>query len=688
MLNTSIDNLPNTSTITKHRLLKLGIKTYWDLLNYFPYRYNNYSLISAIDKLQIGEIATVKGQIVDGKYQITRNGTRIQKFIVQDNTGKLDVLWFNQPYLLRLLKPGILISISGLIQNNGKRLTIESPEYEIIRNDKITIHTGRIVPVYSEKVGLSSKTIREKIFKIINENNLIISEYLPQEIIRFNSLIDVDAAYRNIHFPQDLNMEKQARNRLVFDELFIIQLSAALIKKDWLKDKIKNFFNLDNINLKKINEFIDNLPFKLTQSQEKAVSEILRDLEKSIPMNRFLEGDVGSGKTVVAAIACFAAYLNRYQSLIMAPTEILAQQHYVTLNEIFMKYKLNVGLQTSSKKINNKSTDTVTKSLTDFHIIVGTHALIQKKLKFSDVGLVVIDEQHRFGVKQRTLLKQKAINPHLLTMTATPIPRTVMLTLYGELDMSVIIDMPKGRIPIKTYLVPKNKREAGYEWIKKQITPHKTQVFIVCPLIEQSEIETMVSLKAAKKEYELLKNIVFKNFKVGLLHGKLKSIEKELIMKDFKSRKYDILVSTSVVEVGIDIPNATIMVIEGADRFGLAQLHQLRGRVGRGIKQSYCLLFTDKEEINTTNRLKYFSQNHNGIALAEYDLKTRGPGDIYGVKQHGYLNLRLASLSDFHLINNTKNAAKWFISKFSILDQFPEIKKRVGDYQAKQISSD
>ena len=588
-LQTPIDKLYRTSTTTIKKLKLLNIYTYQDLINYFPFRYENYSLISLIANLQEGEVATVKGQITKTKFEITRKGTKIQKFTLKDNTGSLELVWYNQPFLLRLITPQTLLSIAGKVKKYHHQLLIEPEQYELLSScDQETIHTGRIIPVYPEINGLSSKTIREKIFHVlknVSTSSLINQEleFLPTQIIRFNHLLDADIAYRNIHYPKNSIMAAKAKEKLAFEELFIIQLSSTLVKKSWNQQMVANRYVENKKNNQLLAKFIKDLPFQLTQAQQRCVDEIVSDLMKAKPMNRFLQGDVGIGKTVVAAIACYLAYLNGFQSLLMAPTEILAFQHYQTISANFRHLPLKIGLQTKSHKISKNQA---------YDIIIGTHAILNGKLKFNNIGLVIVDEQHRFGVAQRASLKNKGANPHLLTMTATPIPRTTALTLYGELDLSIIDEMPKNRLAIKTYLVPKNKRQAGYVWIKNKIKNQGAQIFIICPLIEESMIETIQSVKAAKKEYEELKNNVFRDFKVGLIHGKLKSKDKDVIMNDFKNKKYDILVSTSVVEVGIDIPNATIMIIEGAERFGLAQLHQLRGRVGRGSKQSYCFLFT------------------------------------------------------------------------------------------------
>lgn len=690
-VNTLIDNLPRTSSITIRRLKSIGIKTYWDLLNYFPFRWQDYSLISSINKLQAGETVTLIGEIVEARYQVATTGTRIQKFIIKDETAVAQLNWYNQPYLLKLLKPGTKIAVAGEIQRLGKRILMEPKEYEIINSNESIHrnlkHTGRIIPIYPEKRGLSSKTIREKIFYILNQNSEI-PEYLPTEIVSYNNLINEMAAYQNIHFPENWQLAKKAQERLAFDEMFFIQLGVQLIKKQWEKEMVGNRFMVETSQIASLQNFINNLPFQLTNSQKKAWGEIIGDLQKIKPMNRLLQGDVGCGKTVVAALACYLTYLNGYQSLLMAPTEILAFQHYQTISSLFKNYPIKIALQTSTKKaILTKLKRPFQDNQSLFNIIIGTHALISKKFSLDNVGLVIIDEQHRFGVLQRAMLKEKGMNPHLLTMTATPIPRTVALTLYGELDLSIIDEMPKGRLTVRTFLVPREKREAGYQWIKEQIKKHGGQVFIICPLIEESEIETLKSVKAAKQEFERLSKEIFPEFRLGLLHGKIKSKEKDKIMNDFKNRNYDILVATPVVEVGIDVPNATIMLIEAAERFGLAQLHQLRGRVGRGQKQSYCFLFTEKEDQQIRKRLTFFAKTQNGITLAEYDLKHRGPGEIYGTKQHGMLNLKIARLSDYQLIEKTKKAVSYFIQRYAV-DKFPQLKKRIEEYNIKQITRD
>lgn len=679
-----IENLPQTSYSTIKKLKALKINTYFDLINYFPFRYEDYSLTSKIIYLQPEEIVTITGKIVDSKMVISKSGLKIQIFLIGDETGKIEAGFYNQPFLLNILKKEQTVSIAGKVERYGKKITIHPYEYEI---GKPKIHTGRIVPIYPEKRGLSSKIIREKIKIALLGIGIRIPEIIPDEIKKDNQLIDEETAYKEIHFPSSKKMINESRKRLSFDEFFLIQLSSSLIKIRWKKEKITNKLVIDEKISQKIINFTNNLPFKLTDDQKKVFNEILSDLKKDTPMNRLLQGDVGSGKTIIAMLGAYVNYLNKYQTLLMAPTEILANQHYQSFKKFFSFLSENerpsISLITSKKKLTNKENAKINLSA---DIIIGTHALISRKNQYKNVSLVIIDEQQRFGVKQRAELKSKGLNPHLLTMTATPIPRTIALTLYGELDFSTIKQMPQGRLPVKTFFISKNKRLSCYHWIKSEIENKNSQVFIVCPLIEESKTETMKSIKAAKKEYENISKVFF-NFKVKLLHGKMKTTEKEKIMEEFAQRRFDILVTTPVVEVGVDIPGATIILIEGAERFGLAQLHQLRGRVGRNNQQSFCFLFTEKEDINIINRLNIFSKISNGADLAEKDFEIRGPGDIYGTRQHGFIDLKIASFSDFNLIEKTKQAVSYFIKNKKIED-YPFLKKRIEKLELEKISQD
>lgn len=690
ILTQPVESLASTSPVTVRKLKLLDIHTYWDLINYVPFRYENLSLTSSVAALQEGETVTVKGTIIKMKNEYTRRGMTLQKAILSDGTGEVEAVWFNQTFIPRMLPEGCSAAIAGTVKRSTK-LAIEPISYERLPHlEAPTLHTGRLVPVYTEKAGLSSRTLREKIHQVFRsvladggvEHARELFEWLPPDILNKYRLDAEFDAYYHIHFPVNTGGHVSARKRLEFDELLTIQLSNELVKREWKKETVGNRFLTGQDVTQQVEEFITKLPFQLTGAQRRVIDEILADLSKPHPMNRFVQGDVGSGKTVVAAVAAYLAHLSGYQTLIMAPTEILAVQHHATISRLFAGSGIDVGLQTGAKKTKKKGDDDITSP-----IVVGTHALISKGINYAKVGLVIIDEQHRFGVAQRAMLKGKGMNPHLLTMTATPIPRTIALTLHGELDLSVIDEMPKGRLPIKTFLTPTHKRASAYQWMKDAMRKDGIQIFVICPLIEESETETLKSVKAATKEYEHLKDTVFPDFKVGMLHGKMKPKEKEAVMQEFKEKKYDILVATSVVEVGIDVPNATIIVIEGSQRYGMAQLHQLRGRVGRGDKQSYCLLFSDDGDYAAMQRLKFFASTNNGMILAEYDLKRRGAGDIYGVKQHGYDDLKFADLTDLDTISKTKGAVEILVGAYTP-EAYPKVKERLEKYRYDQISRD
>jgi len=645
-LNSNITNLPKIGPIFARKFEKLGIHTINDLFYHVPSRYLDYSLITTISNLKAGEIATIHAKVISIKNIISKRGLKMQIASVEDATGKISTMWFNQPFLTRTLFPGKLLSLSGKVGFFNRKLCLNSPDFEIIENDTdSTLHTGRLVPVYPETSGFSSKWIRRVMLNSLNDKSLIINDFLSMELLKKLEMTNLIDAIRLVHFPKSLEEAEIGRKRLAFNELLKLQLTSLYRKKMWQKEKLIQTIKIDR---QKIDKFINSLPFKLTDSQETAINEILMDMGKKIPMNRLLEGDVGSGKTVVAATAALAVFTNGGQTVIMAPTQILAEQHYKTLTKLFDQYKLNISLITSAtKKSKSIKAD----------IYIGTHALLHKKIDFTKVGLVVIDEQHRFGVEQRNHLIQKTNKnssaPHVLTMTATPIPRTIALTSYGDLDLSVLKEVPKGRQKITTWVVPEEKRKGAYEWVKKQIDG-KSQIFWVCPLIEASETETMKDIKNVTQEFENLKRIFAKQ-KLGLLHGRMKAGEKTETLKFFRAGKIDILVATPVVEVGIDIPNATIMVIEASERFGLAGLHQLRGRVGRGNKKSYCLLFSN---IKFSKRLKAMEKTNSGFELAELDLKLRGPGEIFGTLQSGFPELKVARWDNIELIKTAKDVAE------------------------------
>ncbi len=669
-LNTQIRSLGGIYKRYAAPLEKLGIITINDFLYHIPFRYDDFRIISSISNLQPGETVTIRGEVIEIKNQYTRSRFTLQKAKIKDDTGEIEAVWFNQPYLAKNIHKSDHISLSGKIEFKAGKLQINTPDYEITENN--FIHTGRLVPVYPETRGISSKWIRRQVFKILNDSKNEIEDFLPNELKTKNKLENLSDSIYKIHFPDQLSDIDTAKRRLSFDELFVTQLASNLRKIAWNKELNSEPFEIENYK-SKIENFIKDLAFTLTQAQNRSIKEIFNDLSKDKPMNRLLEGDVGSGKTVVATIAMLLGHFNGFQSVIMAPTEILANQHFDTISSLLTPLGIKIGYATGSKKV----------SLDEFDILIGTHAVIQKNINFKKLGLIIIDEQQRFGVEQRGILRKKGNNPHVLTMTATPIPRTIALTLYGDLDLSLLDEMPKGRLEVKTWLVPNEKRDASYDWIKKEIDEKGSQVFVICPFIEESE--SMTTVKAATKEYENLKENIFKDYKVALLHGKLKPKEKEIVLNDFKEKKYDILVATPVVEVGIDIPDADIILIEASERFGLSGLHQLRGRVGRRDRQAYCLLFTESTSPITLERLKAMEKTNVGAQLAELDLKLRGPGEIYGTKQSGRNYLKIASFSDFELIKTTRTEAENIAPNIS---KYPKLAEKVEEKNIKEVNPD
>ncbi|HSW96753.1 MAG TPA: ATP-dependent DNA helicase RecG [Candidatus Saccharimonadales bacterium] len=667
------------------RLESMDIYTFEDLLFHIPFRYDDYSLVSPINKLQAGETVTVIGKITVIKNDYTRQRFKtLQKATLEDETGSIDIVWFNQPYLAKMLHRGDTIAIAGKVGKNANKLQFTAPEYELLTIDPVTgkrsttLHTARLVPIYHESYGVSSKWLRRQTYKILQENKDYFSEHLPNSIKEKYGFMEYFQTIEQIHFPNSNTHASLARTRLAFEELFFSQIKAMQRRTIWKKQLLGQPFKVaefkDTLEL-----FTKNLPFTLTAAQQKSIKHIFADMRKKQPMNRLLEGDVGSGKTIVGAISMYLAYLNGYQSVLMAPTEILAQQHHATISKLLEPLGVTVLLQTgSSKGIKNKKDETK-----NFHILIGTHAVLSNKINFDNLGLVVIDEQQRFGVKQRALIRNKGKNPHFLTMTATPIPRTIALTMYGHLDLSVLDALPKGRKLIKTWFVPSAKRNGAYQWIEKELRETNSQAFIICPFIEESE--SMTTVKAAAKEFEHLSKNVWPGLKIGLLHGKMKAKEKDEILQKFREKEFDILVATPVVEVGIDIPNATIIVIEAAERFGLSQLHQLRGRVGRGDKQSYCMLFTESRNPQTIERLKAMEKMHIGAELAEFDLRLRGAGDMYGTAQHGQTFFKIATFGDIDLIEKAKIEAEKIVPE---LDKYPELVKKLNKQTDQEVSPD
>jgi len=711
--NTPIQNITRILPAYQKRLAKLGIKTLRDLFLHFPHRYQDLSAIKPIDKLKLNEVATIQGKIIDIKNIRTwKKRMAITEAHVQDNGGLIKAVWFNQPYLANTLKIDSLVSLSGKISFD-KTLFLSNPAYERLTDQDLR-HTGRLIPVYPETSGLTSRYMRYLIHLFRPTINQI-AEWLPPATIKAQKLLDLQTALRQIHFPDSTKTLAQAKRRLAFNELFLIQLFALQQKIKWQKSRSPKITFQQNL----IKNFVDQLPFKLTDAQRRSAWEVLQDMQQTQPMNRLLEGDVGSGKTIVAAMAALQVIQTGWQVAFMAPTEILAQQHFQEITKVLKSYHFPVGLLTGSgAKINlkNKTTNVQPKEFlrqiknSQIKIIIGTHALIQDRVKFKNLALVIVDEQHRFGVEQRAALQKNvsqmddgspATFPHLLSMTATPIPRTLALTIYGDLDLSLLDEMPKGRQEIITRVVPPTSRAKAYDFIRQQ-TKQGRQAFVICPRIEISDKSSVVSdqkekldtnhlslntlrnwddVKAVKEEYEKLKKIIFPDLRIALLHGQMKAKEKEKTMKDFVAGKTDILVSTSVVEVGIDVPNAAIMMIEGADRFGLAQLHQFRGRVGRGPHQSYCLLFTESSSKSTQARLKALIACRNGFELAEKDLQLRGPGEFFGANQWGLPDLTMASLTDVELIKEARQEAIKILKTDYPLKNYPALLEKLANFQ-------
>src|SRR3989339_1134428 len=677
-LDTPLAQFPTVKKTILKKLHSLDLFKARDLLYYFPFRYDDFSKIVEIKNLEPDISLTVHGrlQLLSNRRSFVQR-KMMTEGIVADNTGQIKAVRFNQPYLIKNLKVGDKIFLAGKVELSKYGWQLVNPTYEKERKDGSTLNTGRLVPVYPTTSGLSQKQIRFLIKTALGVANFL-PDWLPEKLSTQFNFLSLALSLREVHFPTTNTKFVQAKNRFQFEELFLIQLSNEI----WRRDLFKTNASKIKFQEETTRAFVDHLPFKLTTDQRAAAWEILLDLEKKRPMNRLLDGDVGSGKTVVAAMAVLNCVINGTQAALMAPTEILAAQHYETLSFLFKDFSIKIALLTShqSKSIETENKKEILEKIGSgqVELVIGTHALVEKKIKFKKLGLAIVDEQHRFGVEQRHKLQQKGKGskmPHFLSMTATPIPRSYALSLYGDLDLSLIKHKPLGRKIIITKLVEELNRSKAYDFIRNQIKAGR-QAFVICPLIEEKEKSDKKSVLA---EYKKLSEEIFPDLRIIFLHGRMPAADKEEVMKKFLARDFDILVSTSVVEVGVDVPNASVMMIEGADKFGLAQLHQFRGRVGRADHQSYCFLFTDSQSQNVYERLEFLSREADGFKIAEYDLQLRGAGNMYGKEQHGILEFKIASFQDYKLIELTQTLARDIIEKDPRLGSYPTIKKKLEE---------
>lgn len=669
-LNTPVEKLylvgPARAKLFKH----LGIHTLEDLLFYLPRAHHDLSTFTPVSELTANSYANIKAKIISVK----SFRTRVRRFtltqaVVEDDSGQITCVWFNQPFLQKILTAESTFIFSGKVALSKGRLQMQNPIYEQEKTEQV--HTSRLVPVYRLTASLTQKTLRNIIKTYLDK--VILPEYLPAPILKKEKFLSQDHAVKHFHFPVSWPQLKAAQKRLAFDEIFLTQIRVLKYKK--LRQERLSHPITDS--KRELGGKIQSLPFKLTHSQNQALKEILNDIGQPYPANRLLEGDVGSGKTILAALTMWLAAKKGLQAVLLAPTEVLAQQHYLSLLKLFLNDGLDLGLMTSTASRLNGNP--VSKNTLLAHIksgrtrlVIGTHALLDKKVQFQKLAMIVIDEQHRFGVEQRSTLKQHS-NAHLLTMSATPIPRTLALTLYGDLDISILSELPHGRLAIKTELVAEDKRPQVYQFINQQIKDGR-QAFVICPLIEESDL---LGVKSAQAEHKKLSEEIFPHLRIGLLHGKLKPAQKEEVMRQFKDHELDILVSTSVVEVGVDVPNATVMMIEGAERFGLAQLHQFRGRVGRSTHQSYCFMFSEDKDASNNPRLTAMVQSTNGFELAQKDLQIRGSGDLYGTAQSGY-GFKVATLSNLEIVERSRKYAEKELQVSPDLEHLPLLQKKIA----------
>ena len=672
-LDSTVDRLRGVDIRLSARLSRLGVSTIRDLLYLFPRRHNDFSRVARISELVPGDEQTILATVWEARETAMGQGGRLKatEAVVSDETGNLRVVWLGQPYVARALKPNSRVAISGRVEVYRGQVQFQSPEFEVLDRRDSLIHTGRLVPVYPLTEGLAPRRLRSIVWQALERWGPRMEEFLPEGIRKRAQLATLPEAIMQAHYPDDLPSLEAARRRLAFDEFYLLQIAVLMRRRNW-QEAAKGI--PVQTNPKVLEGFLTSLPFSLTAAQERCLGEVLADMTQGTPpMNRLLQGEVGSGKTVIALAALIGAATGGYQGSIMVPTEVLAEQHFATASQLLgglarpvqednlitayldpSPKPVSVGLLTGSTKgsIKKELQRQATEGTLD--ILIGTQALIQEGVEMPRLALAVADEQHRFGVLQRAALRQKGSKmPHVLVMSATPIPRTLALTIYGDLDISTIDQLPPGRQQVLTRQVPPERRDAAYSFVRKEIRNGR-QAFVICPLIEESEA---VEARAATEEYERLSKEVFPELRLGLLHGRMASRDKEAVMRRFRDGEVDILVSTAVVEVGIDVPNATVMVVEGAHRFGLSQLHQFRGRVGRGEHKSYCLLLSEYSSPEARERLSAVERIHDGFQLAEVDLSLRGPGDFFGTRQSGLPSLRVARLSDQDLLKTAREAA-------------------------------
>ncbi len=688
-LSQPVTRVRGVSATYAKRLERLGVVTVRDLLFLLPRRYDDFSALKRIDQLSYGEDVTLAATVWDTKARQAKSGLHVTSCILADTSGTIEVTWFNQPYLASRLRPGREIMISGRVEEYLGRLTLHSPTWEPLEREQL--HTGRLVPVYPLTEGIAERWLRRIMKTALDAYASEMPDPLPPQLRSQERLVDLASALGSVHFPRDQADLAQARRRLCFDEFLLIQLGMMRRRQAW-HGRTSPSLPRSRV----VERFLGSLPFQFTAAQQRALEQIIEDLAGTTPMSRLLQGDVGSGKTVVAVAAMLQAVATSYQAALMAPTEILAEQHFETICRLIGELGISrgpdqpeepvrVALLTGSLRAKDKAAirEAIGQGAVD--IVVGTHALIQEEVQFAAPGLVIVDEQHRFGVAQRSSLGQRddgALAPHLMVMSATPIPRTLALTVYGDLDVSIIDELPPGRQQVITRLLSPRERERAYHFVRTQVKEGR-QAFIICPLIEESD---RLEAKSATEEYERLQEDVFPDLRLALLHGRMKADEKDAIMAAFRNGEYDVLVSTAVVEVGIDIPNATVMMIEGANRFGLAQLHQFRGRVGRGQAQSYCLLLSDSAADDALERLRVVERTSDGFALAEEDLRMRGPGEFFGTRQSGLPDLRVATLSDGRILEDARRVARAIFEADPALEQPAHelLRQRVFDFWGEQ----